>query len=49
MIRRVLFVGEGRGRDSMVSELGLQQWASMGQEGATDRGQNYPVCLAEQQ
>ena len=37
---------EGWGRDSMVSELGLQQWASMGQEGCNDRG-SIPLCPAE--
>ena len=29
---------EGRGRDNMVSERRLQQWASMGQEGAVTEG-----------
>ena len=29
---------EGRGRDKMVSERKLQQWASMGQEGAVTEG-----------
>ena len=29
---------EGRGRDKMVSERRLQQWASMGQEGAVTEG-----------
>ena len=29
---------EGRGRDSMVSERKLQQWASMGQEYAVTEG-----------
>ena len=39
---------KGWGHASMVSEPRLQQWASMGHEGCSDKGYNYLLCSAEQ-
>ena len=47
-VRRVLFAGRRHGDvTEWYQSSELQQWASMGQERAVDRGQNYPLCPAE--